>query len=123
MLITIYSNCHCGPIIGCIYATAYSGTFRQPDVTRITFDAYVIVSRLIIQNVVTVCKVLAKMYNCEGNCRLYLTIQEHFLTLISTFYFIILNFYSFMLFGYDAKPTAGTPVDRVYEIALDNVCN
>jgi hypothetical protein len=87
------------------------------------FDASVIVSRLIIQNVVTVCKVLAKMCNCEGNCRLYLTIREHFLTLISTFYFIILNFYSFMLFGYDAKPTAGTPVDRVYEIALDNVCN
>jgi len=45
-----------------------------------------------------------------------------FLIFICNFYPIILNFFSFTLFGYDAKLTAGTNVDKVYEIVLDNIC-
>jgi hypothetical protein len=117
MLITIYTNCYCGPTIGCIYAAAYSLTLQE---LLTAFDAYVTVHRLITQDVVTVRKILARLCNCERNFRICFTIREHPFIFTCYFVFHYLNFCSFSLLGNDSKPTAGTTVDRVYEIVLDS---
>jgi len=49
------------------------------------FDAYVTVRHLIIQDVVTVCKIPAKICSCEGNCSLYLTTREQIFNFYFTF--------------------------------------